>query len=137
MSSLAKLNEIWNWYETARDSLRIMRALWEAQPSLIPVSFTTGTVFETQPHFEVFRRLQQAERELDDLTVVALWASIEPLYKKIPHTIKAEQEIQAIKNYRDWIAHGRRLGRRKEMPAVVTPDVAYERLKRALQSIQE
>lgn len=134
---MSSLDEIWNWYETARDSLRIIRTLWETQPDLIPANLTAGTVFETQPRSEVFSRLQQAERELDDLTVVALWASMESLYKKIPSTIKKEQQLQAIKDYRDWIAHGRRLGRRKGRPAPVTPDVAYEHLKKALQSIQD
>lgn len=134
---MISLDEIWSWYETARDSLRIIRALWETQPDLIPPSVTMGMVFETQPRSEVLRRLQQAERELDDLTVVALWASIESLYKKIPRTAKEEQQIQDIKDYRDWIAHGRRLGRRKERPPPVTPDVAYARLKKALESIQE
>lgn len=135
---MISLDEIWSWYETARDSLRIIRALWETQPDLIPPSVTMGTVFETQPRSEVLRRLQQAERELDDLTVVALWASIESLYKKIPRTTKEEQQIQDIKDYRDWIAHGRRLGRGKERPPPpVTPDVAYARLKKALESIQE
>lgn len=129
---MSSLDEIWSWYETARDSLRITRALWKTQPDLIPTSLTAGTVFETQPRSEVLSRLQQAERELDDLTVVALWASIELFYKKIPTQIKEEYQLNAIRKYRNWVAHGRT----KRMPAVVTPDVAYERLKKALQSVQ-
>ncbi len=136
---MSRLDEVWQWYKAAQDSLRVIRALWETRPDHIPRDFIVHTVFEVEEgekRDEVLERLRQAERELDDLTVVALWASIESLYKKIPRTIKEEQQIQAIKDYRDWIAHGRRLGRRKGMPAVVTPDVTYERLKKALQSTQ-
>lgn len=70
------LDEVWQWYEAAQDSLRIVRALWEIQPELIPKHFVTRTIFdEPQRPDEVLARLRQAERELDDFTVVALWLS--------------------------------------------------------------
>ena len=74
---MSRLDEVWEWYEAARDSLRIVRSLLETQPDAIPPSLAAGTVFETQPRSEVLQRLRQAEQELDDLTIVALWASFE------------------------------------------------------------
>ena len=125
---MSRLDEVWRWYEAARDSLRIVRSLLETQPDVIPPSLAAGTVFETQPRLEVLQRLRQAEQELDDLTIVALWASIESLYKKIPKAVREEHQLEAIRRYRNWVAHGRT----KKRPPPVTPDVAYKRLRDSL-----
>jgi len=124
---MSRLDEVWKWYEAARDSLRIVRSLLETQPDVIQ-STAVGTVFETEPRLEVLQRLHQAEQELDDLTIIALWASIESLYKKIPKAVREEYQLEAIRKYRNWVAHGRT----KKRPSPVTPDVAYERLRDSL-----
>ncbi len=76
------LDEIWEWYEVTRDSLRLaLRLIKTSISSTIPSNVILKIApesFQSAPLDEVRRKLQQAEHKLlDDLAIVALWASFE------------------------------------------------------------
>lgn len=91
------LDEIWAWYEAARDSLHLaLRVITRASSSSIPSNVISNivperSIFQSAPLDEVTLRLQQAERELPNLAIVALWASFEQ--QVLDHL---EQTVQRI-----------------------------------------
>jgi hypothetical protein len=80
---MSPLDEIWEWYEVTRDSLRLALRLIKSISISAPLSSDVilkliPQSFQSDPLDEVTRKLQQAEHKLlDDLAVVALWASFE------------------------------------------------------------
>ncbi len=79
---MSPLDEIWAWYEATRDSLRLaLQVITSVSSSSIPPDVIPKIVprsFQQAPLDEVTQRLQKAESELlDDLAIVALWASFE------------------------------------------------------------
>lgn len=73
------LDEIWAWYEAARDSLRLALHVVASVPSsaIPPDIIPKKSIFQSARSDEVTQRLQKARQELDDLAIVALWASFE------------------------------------------------------------
>lgn len=73
------LDEIWAWYEAARDSLHLALRVITSTPSaaIRPEIIPRESIFQSAHPDEVTQRLQKASQELDDLAIVALWASFE------------------------------------------------------------
>lgn len=87
------------------------------------------------------RVLAKVEAELPSLSHVAIKHAIDEMKEDIEHgsffkvlepykTLDANliEEVNQVRRYRNWVAHGRRM----EQPAVVNPTTTYDRLKRFL-----
>jgi hypothetical protein len=61
----------------------------------------------------------------EDIAQGSFFKVLEPYKDLDAHLI---EEVNQVRRYRNWVAHGRRT----EQPAVVTPATAYDRLKRYL-----
>lgn len=111
------MNEIWAWYEAARDSLRLALHIAASVPSsaLSTDIIPRKSIFQSAPSDEVKQKLQKAQQELDDLTIVALWASFEQqvldhIEQVVHRTLKQKRKdrlqqrvLQAcLKNSRYW-----------------------------------
>jgi hypothetical protein len=132
---MSPLDEIWEWYEVTRDSLRLALRLIKSISISAPLSSDVilkliPQSFQSDPLDEVTRKLQQAEHKLlDDLAVVALWASFEQKEIIDPQLVG---DVKQVQQYRNWVAHGR-TGR---MPPNIIPKMAYERLKDFLDQLK-
>jgi hypothetical protein len=66
----------------------------------------------------------EAEQAIED---GSFWKVLEP-YKN-PDLVGLVEEVNQVRRYRNWVAHGRRAAQ----PAAVTPKVAFDRLTRFLE----
>jgi len=156
------LGAVWEWYEYARDSIGHAAHRLEIDPDSIP-----GFLVFASPRRETaLEKLARAHGELDDLTVLALFAVFEQAL--LDHLVLISQSVQQgaataleeslasralkdlqrwplddvldvykaaldanlvglakqVKDYRDWVAHGK-----KGPPdARIDPRMAYDRL---------
>jgi hypothetical protein len=87
------------------------------------------------------RVLEEVEAELPPLRHVAIRRALDEMKEGIKHgsffkvlephkDLDAHliEEVNQVRRYRNWVAHGRRT----EQPAAVSPPTAYDRLKRFL-----
>lgn len=87
------------------------------------------------------RVLAEVEAELPPLRHVAIKRAIDEMKESIEHgsffkvlepykdlDSNLIEEVNQVRRYRNWVAHGRR----REQPAAVNPTIAYDRLKRFL-----
>lgn len=87
------------------------------------------------------RVLAEVEAELPPLRHVAIKRAIDEMKESIEHgsffkvlepykdfDANLIEEVNQVRRYRNWVAHGRR----REQPAAVNPTIAYDRLKRFL-----
>jgi hypothetical protein len=85
--------------------------------------------------------LEEVEAELPPLHHVAIKRAIAEMKEGIEHGSFFEvlepykdfdadliEQVNQVRRYRNWVAHGRRT----EQPAAVNPTTAYDRLKRFL-----
>ena len=89
------------------------------------------------------RVLAEVEAELPPVQHVAIKCAFDDMKEGIEHgsffkvlepykDLDADliEQVNQVRRYRNWVAHGRRT----EQPAVVTPTIAYDRLKRFLEN---
>ena len=99
------------------------------------------SVFESAIRAKV---LAEVEAELPPLRHVAIKRALDEMKEGIEHgsffkvlepykDLDADliEEVNQVRRYRNWVAHGRR----SEQPAVVNPTTAYDRLKRFLDNL--
>jgi hypothetical protein len=74
-------------------------------------------------HRVVLDAIQKAKERIE---VGSFFAILEPFKGTDDNLI---EQVSQVRRYRNWVAHGKR----KQQPAVVRPDVAYQRLKKCLE----
>ena len=143
--SRAALDDVLTWHGTARRLLVGIERLLARDPDAL-LSLVWPEEWTLQPADAVRENLAVTLRELDDYAVVALFGVFEgwlegdsskrrlgpesagrllSVYKErqvVPERIVAE--VKEVKDYRDWVAHGRRWHR----PPDVWPSLAHGRL---------
>jgi hypothetical protein len=91
------------------------------------------------------RVLAEVDAELPPLRHVAIKRALDEMRDGIEHgsffrvlepykalDANLTEEVNQVRKYRNWVAHGRRT----EQPAVVNPTTAYDRLKRFLEHLE-
>jgi len=161
---------VWQWYEYARDSMDFAASEAASTAREIPPSLALARHATAE---EAFENLAKAQSDLDDLTVLALFAIFEQAL--LDHLLQTSQRVQQgiasrlqgaladkafrgldrwplgeildvykvaidptlvglvkqVKDYRDWVAHGKR-----DAPAArIGPKAAHERLDSFLSAL--
>ncbi|MCX7751178.1 MAG: hypothetical protein N2320_06570 [Candidatus Bipolaricaulota bacterium] len=143
------LNNILDWYISANDLLTSIQKAFNKDPDRVSSHLLWPR--EGEPVDKALRHLEKTKDELKDYTVLALFSVfegwlqedfstqrnelVEPRGMKIDDQLDVYKtligadvvgQVKQIKEYRNWIAHGRR-----RTPSInAHPKMAYERLSK-------